>query len=86
MTGQMRWLPTFTSDGELVLHLRMSSNQAWSLYTSFPEYTVPEHKIREGSKGYATFQSLLRAGWSTVASPKSHPPEAPQSNNFGSMY
>ncbi len=84
MTGQMRWLPTFTSDGELVLHLRVSQYQPWSPYTSFPEYVVPDHEIQEGSKGYATFQSLLRAGWIAVASPKIYPPEAPQTINIAS--
>lgn len=79
MTGQMRWLPTFTSDGELILHLRMNADQPWLPYHSCPQYAVPDHEIQEGSKGYATFQSLLSAGWLSVASPNSYPPEAPRS-------
>jgi hypothetical protein len=36
-------------------------------YTAFPQYAVPDYKVANGSKGWATYQSLLKAGWTEGA-------------------
>ena len=66
MTGQMCWLPTLGSNGDKVLHLRTAPSQPWQPYTACPEYAVPDYKIAEGSKGWATYQKLMKAKWTLV--------------------
>lgn len=66
MRGQMSWLPTLGSDGDKILHLRSHPNQPWQPYTAFPEYAVPDYKIPQGSKGWATYQKLLVANWTLI--------------------
>ena len=66
MTGQMCWLPTLGTNGETILHLRFSPHQPWQPYTACPEYAVPDYKIAEGSKGWATYQKLMKAKWTLV--------------------
>jgi hypothetical protein len=63
MSGQMCWLPRYGSDSELILHLRLNSSESWKPYTLCPQYAVPDYKIFKGSKGWATYQTLLKAGW-----------------------
>ena len=66
MSGQMCWLSSLEADKETILHLRREANQTWKPYTSCPEYTVPDYRVPGGSKGWATYQKLLKAGWTIV--------------------
>lgn len=68
MPGQMCWLPVLRADGEKILHLRISPNKPWQPYTSFSQYSVPDYEIPKGSKGWATYQKLLKSGWALVPS------------------
>lgn len=68
MIGQMSWLPTLGSNGDKILHLRTAPNQPWRPYTTFPEYSVPDYRIPLGSKGWATYQKLLRSKWTLIPS------------------
>ncbi|MEH1913998.1 hypothetical protein [Nostoc sp.] len=51
-----------------ILHLRLSPQDPWQPYTSFPEYCLPDYEIKAGSKGYHTMQVLLAQGWELVPS------------------
>jgi hypothetical protein len=66
MAGQMCWLSSFGAEGEKILHLRRSPDRPWQPYTSCPEYAVPDYKIDGGSKGWATYQKLHKAGWQLI--------------------
>lgn len=66
MTRQMCWLPMGKSDDEKVLHLRMQPHQPWQPYQSFSQYAVPDYQVPGGSKGWATYQKLLREGWTLI--------------------
>jgi hypothetical protein len=68
MQKQMCWLPKMGSDGEKVLHLRTAPHERWRPYTAFPHYSVPDYQIPGGSKGWATYQKLLKAGWTLLPS------------------
>jgi hypothetical protein len=69
MTGQMCWLSPRGEDGEKLLYLRLNPNESWTIYTSMPKYSVPDYKdFPNGSKGFATFQKLLRNGWKLISS------------------
>lgn len=68
MSGQMCWLPVNPANGENILHLRTNPGEDWRPYQAFPQYAVPDYNIPEGSKGWATYQKLKRAGWKLVAS------------------
>ena len=70
MAGQMSWLSAFSSDGEKILHLRLEPNQPWRSYLSYPQFSVPDYPIPGGSKGWATYQKLMKAGWELVPSAK----------------
>jgi hypothetical protein len=63
MTGQMCWLPKFSGNGELILHLRLEPHHPWKPYTQFSGLAIPDHPIPGASKGFATSQKLLAAGW-----------------------
>lgn len=63
MSGQMCWLARFDGNGELILHLRLDPQHPWKPYTQFPHLTVPDYNIPGASKGFATSQRLLSAGW-----------------------
>ncbi len=71
MLKQMCWLSTFASNGQMILHLRTDPHQPWRAYTAFPQYAVPDYPIPGGSKGWATFQKLLKEGWSLEKSNQS---------------
>lgn len=66
MSGQLCWIPKFGGKGELSLHLRLESHQPWKPHTHFPKLCVPDYPIPGGSKGWATSQKLLQAGWMLV--------------------
>jgi hypothetical protein len=68
MFKQMCWLATLESNDEKILHLRTHPSQPWRPYTAYPEYAVPDDKIPDGSKGWATYQKLIRADWALVPS------------------
>jgi hypothetical protein len=72
MQRQMCWLSSLGSDGEKVLHLQTAPNQPWRPYTACREYAVPDYKIPGGSKGWATYQKLLKAGWTLVPSARAN--------------
>ena len=66
MTRQMCWLSSGQNDDDKVLHLRMQPHQPWQPYPSFPQYAVPDYQVPGGSKGWATYQKLLREGWTLI--------------------
>ena len=66
MAGQMCWISRFGGDGELILHLRLESHQSWKPYNHFRHLMVPDYPIPRGSKGFATSQKLLNAGWKLI--------------------
>jgi hypothetical protein len=68
MHQQMCWLSVSGNDGEKILHLQAGPGQPWRPYTAFPQYSVPDYRIAGGSKGWATYQKLLKAGWKIVPS------------------
>lgn len=70
MPGQMCWLSSFSSDGDLVLHLRTDSSKPWQVYTLCREFAVPDYDIPRGSRGWATFQKLLKQGWEVIPTAK----------------
>lgn len=72
MIGYMCWLPKLGSDGEKVLHLRLQSHEPWKPYTAFPLHSVPDYRVPRGSKGWATYQKLLKEGWTLVASAEAY--------------
>lgn len=72
MKGYMCWLPKLGSDGEKILHLRLSLNQPWQPYTALPQFSVPDYPIPRGSKGWATYQKLFHAGWTLVPSAQAY--------------
>lgn len=67
MIGQMCWLAESATE-EKILHLRLQPQDSWQPYTVFSGYKVPDYTIPEGSRGWATFQHLLRAGWTILPS------------------
>jgi hypothetical protein len=66
MIGQMCWLSKLGNDGEKVLHLRLEPTDPWKPYTACPEYAVPDYNVPKGSKGWATYQKLVRSNWSLI--------------------
>lgn len=68
MRGQMCWLPVEQPNEEQVLHIRTNPSETWRSYTAYPTYAVPDYRIDNGSKGWATYQKLLRAGWALIPS------------------
>lgn len=66
MLRQMCWLPLSGSYREKVLHLRIQPNQPWQPYNAFPAYTVPDYRVPGGSKGWSTYQKLIREGWTLI--------------------
>ena len=68
MHRQMCWISKTGESGEKILHLQMAPNQPWRPYTAFPQFAVPDYQIPGGSKGWATYQKLLKAGWVLIKS------------------
>ncbi|HEY9601758.1 MAG TPA: hypothetical protein V6C85_09125 [Allocoleopsis sp.] len=66
MLGQMCWLSQLGEAGEKILHLRTSPHHPWQPYTAFSTLAIPDYRIPGGSKGWATYQKLLKAGWTLV--------------------
>jgi hypothetical protein len=67
MKGQMCWISNSGIDGEKILYLRLNFNDAWTPYSSMPKYSVPDYRdFPNGSKGWATFQRLLKVGWKLI--------------------
>lgn len=74
MVKQMCWLPKLgSSDGQKILHLRISPNHPWQPYTAFREYAVPDYRVSGGSKGWATYQKLRSIGWELLPSQQEEP-------------
>lgn len=76
MPRQMCWISKSSGDGEKILYLQAEPSQPWRPYTAFRQYSVPDYQIPGGSKGWATYQKLLKAGWTLVPSARA--------NEFGS--
>ncbi|MBE9192240.1 hypothetical protein IQ230_18140 [Gloeocapsopsis crepidinum LEGE 06123] len=68
MPRQLCWLSKSGTDGEKVLYLRTAPNEPWKPYTHFPQYAIPDYQIPGGSKGWATYQKLIKQGWILVPS------------------
>lgn len=66
MAGQMCWLPALGGNGQKILHLQLASHEPWRPYTGFPQYAVPDYREPGGSKGWATYQKLIKAGWKLI--------------------
>ena len=69
---RMCWLSNSGQNGEKILHLQTAPNEPWRPYTAFRQIAVPDYKIPGGSKGWATYQKLLKAGWTLVASARAN--------------
>lgn len=68
MPRQLCWLSKSGTDGEKVLYLQTAPHEPWKPYTQFPQYAVPDYPIPGGSKGWATYQKLIKQGWRLVPS------------------
>lgn len=68
MRGQMCWLSQSGTDKEKILHLQTAPDQPWQPYTAFPQFAAPDYRVPGGSKGWATYQKLIKAGWTLVPS------------------
>jgi hypothetical protein len=66
MSGEMCWLPINDHCESLVLYLRRNPGEGWRSYTHFPELKAPDYKEAGGSKGWATCQKLVKAGWKVI--------------------
>ena len=66
MDKQMCWLIDKNNKTTMLLHLREYAYQPWKPYTSYSQYAVPDYKIPGGSKGWATYQHLRKAGWNLI--------------------
>jgi hypothetical protein len=66
MPGQMCWLPVLGTGEEKVLHLRNYPNEPWQPYTAYSSNLISDYTIPQGSKGWATYQRLIKNGWTLV--------------------
>jgi hypothetical protein len=66
MSGQLCWIAKFGSNGKLTLHLRLQPHHPWKPHTAFPQLCVPDYPMPGGSKGWATSQRLIQAGWTMI--------------------
>ena len=78
---RMCWLSKSGEDGEKILHLQAAPNEPWRPYTAFSQFAVPDYKIEGGSKGYATYQKLLKAGWTIVPSARANEFSTPETSD-----
>lgn len=68
--SQMCWMASSGSNNQTkILHLRLTPQEPWKPYTSFPQLSVTDYSVPRGSKGYSTMQRLLKAGWKLMPSP-----------------
>jgi len=68
MLREMCWLSPLGTNTAKVLHLRTASNEPWRPYTAFPQFAAPDYPVPGGSKGWATYQKLMKAGWKLLPS------------------
>lgn len=68
MAQRMCWLSKPGANSEKILHLQAAPHEPWRPYTVFPQYAVPDYPVPGGSKGWATYQKLMKAGWMLVPS------------------
>lgn len=66
MDRQMCWLLDSRNRQIIILHLREYSYQPWQPYNTFSQYSVPDYRVPGGSKGWATYQHLRKAGWNLI--------------------
>jgi hypothetical protein len=64
---QMAWLETHSTATNKVLHLKADDGN-WHPYSAFSHLRKPDSTLPGASKGYATMQHLLKAGWQLVPS------------------
>lgn len=72
MIKQMAWLSQ-NGEKEKILHLRTEAGTPWRPYTMFPQLMIPDH-MAIGSRGFSTFQKLLREGWEIIANDQANQP------------
>lgn len=65
MDKQMCWLLDDNRQ-RIILHLRENIHHPWKPYNVYSQYSVPDYRIPGGSKGWATFQHLRKAGWNLI--------------------
>lgn len=65
-TNYMAWF-SLSENGNKILYLN-KAGQGWKPYThsDFARVIALDYKIAGGSKGFATFQKLLKCGWVAV--------------------
>lgn len=69
MPGKMAWLSSVSGeDGTKILFLQPSPDKPFRPYTNFHQFKVPDYQVPGGSKGWATYQKLLKARWELVPS------------------
>lgn len=62
-------------NGLTQLYINLFTNGKWSgwkPYTSFPQLAKPDYAIPGGSKGYQTYQILLKAGFTLISTEKAN--------------
>ncbi|WP_427156793.1 hypothetical protein ACQFX9_15385 [Aliinostoc sp. HNIBRCY26] len=72
MSQQMCWISKSSGDDDKILYLQEAPGKPWRPYTAFPKYSVPDYPIPRGSKGWATYQKLRKAGWTLVPSARAN--------------
>lgn len=73
---RMKWMSSYSGDQEKILHISEikigeDGREFWTPfapYTKCPHLAVPDYKIPKGSKGWATYQKLFKAGVKLIAS------------------
>ncbi len=77
MDRQMCWLIDRNNKTTMSLHLREYAHQPWKPYTSYAKYAVPDYQVPRGSKGWATYQHLRKAGWNLIPTAQANKFTAP---------
>ena len=65
MDRQMCWILDSHNRQTIILHLREHAYQPWKPYNT-SKYSVPDYRVPCGSKGWATYQHLRKAGWNLI--------------------
>lgn len=74
--NEMRWqLDRTSSNPQLILHLKPIGAGVFVPYNRSP-HGLPDYKIPNGSKGWATFQALMKQGWVLANTPRDELGEA----------